>query len=163
MSYLVLLIAAWFIDTIALFFAYCILVGVIIAFFKGRLWCNWICPRGQLADYLLIKISRRKPYPESLKNTTLQFLIMFFISSVLIYNVIINWGNWVAVSRVFLTLITFTTIIAALIGILFKPRSWCNICSIATIIKYASLKKGEKQEVIEDKEDYLEKHKDEFK
>lgn len=160
-SYVSLLIFAWFLDSIAIFFVCCILVGVIIAFFKGRFWCNWMCPRGQLYDYLVGRISRHKEYPESLQNSTLQFLIMFFITSLLIYNVAIHWGDWVAVSRIFLVLITFTTIVGIIIGIFYQPRSWCQICSAATITKHVGLDK--ETELIEDKEKYLKEHKDKFK
>lgn len=159
--YLSLLIFAWFLDSIAIFFVCCILVGVITAFFKGRFWCNWMCPRGQMYDYLLSKISRQVDYPEALKNSTLQFLIAFFIISLLIYNTAIKWGDWVAISKVFLMLITFTTVVGIIIGIFFHPRSWCQICTNATLVRNISLYKKEK--LIKNKEKYLQENKDKFK
>lgn len=141
--YLILLVLAWFLDSVALIFVCLFLVGTILIFFKGRFWCNWICPRGHFYSYFVKYISRNKKHPDSLRNTTLQFLVMFFITSLLIYNIAINWGDWIAISRIFIILITFTTIVGITIGAIYQPRSWCRICSAATITKHMSLQKKE--------------------
>jgi hypothetical protein len=44
-----ILIAGWRYPILGYVIPFCMLAGVGIALFKGRYWCDWLCPRKALA------------------------------------------------------------------------------------------------------------------
>ena len=65
-GFLGLLAAGWVFPLIGYFIPLCMLLGIGVALFRGRTWCNWLCPRGSFADALLKKVSPGRKIPEAL-------------------------------------------------------------------------------------------------
>ena len=69
--FLILLAAGWLYPLIGYFIPFCMVLGIGLAAFQGRSWCNWVCPRGSFEDAWLAKISRRRPIPPIFRSTRL--------------------------------------------------------------------------------------------
>jgi ferredoxin len=48
------------------------------------------------------------------------------------YQLVVAWGNWAAVGRVFVTVMTVTTLIALIVLVPGKARAWCAFCPAGT-------------------------------
>lgn len=56
-------IGGWFYPLLGYLLPICMAAAIGIAFFKGRYWCDWLCPRGAAWDLLLSKLSLKKEIP----------------------------------------------------------------------------------------------------
>jgi ferredoxin-type protein NapH len=75
-AFLRFLAAGWFLPLIGYFIPLCMLMGIGIASFRGRSWCDWLCPRGSFLDALLKKVSRNKKIPQVFRSTPLRLGVM---------------------------------------------------------------------------------------
>ncbi|MFH0732887.1 MAG: 4Fe-4S binding protein [Candidatus Omnitrophota bacterium] len=48
--FLVIVIAGWRYPLLGYFIPLCMILGVSMGLFKGRVFCNWLCPRGSFYD-----------------------------------------------------------------------------------------------------------------
>lgn len=132
-AFLMFLIAGWFYPLIGYFIPVCMLLGIGIAAFRGRSWCNWLCPRGSFLDAFLKKISRQKNIPRFFRSTPLRLGVITLLMSVLTVQIIRLWPDPWAIGGFFIILLTVTTAVAAVLGGIFQQRSWCYLCPIGTM------------------------------
>lgn len=118
----------------------CMLGPVITAFFKGRFWCGWLCPRGSLFDHLLAPLSVKKKIPAFLKQMPTRIFFLILVMSIFAIQIYNNWGNTLAVASVFLRMIIVTTIVGIILGIFIHPRTWCSFCPMGTLATLVSKK-----------------------
>ncbi len=50
-------IGGWFYPKLGYLLPICLIAAIGIALFKGRYWCDWMCPRGATWDLFLSKLS----------------------------------------------------------------------------------------------------------
>lgn len=125
---LIFLIIGWFVPVIGLTALICMLAPVIKAAFTGnRSWCASSCPRGIFNDVILKKISRNKAIPKVLhsKYVKIIFLLMIFYR---FYLGISLASSVIDVGLVLVEMVSVTTAITIVLGILYHPRSWCAFC-----------------------------------
>lgn len=111
----------------------CMLGPVLTAFFWGRFWCGWLCPRGSLYDHLIAPLSPKKKIPEYLKSINTRVFILLVVMALFLLQVINAWGNWSAIGFIFIRMILATTLIGVILGIFIHHRAWCNFCPMGTL------------------------------
>lgn len=123
---------------IGIFAIVCMLAPIVIAFFKGRLWCGNFCPRGSFNDIILSKISLKKHIPQFMKTDWFKLLFLIVLMSFFAVQIFFAWGSILAVGKVFVRMIIITTLLAIALGIFYNQRIWCTICPMGTMAHYIS-------------------------
>ena len=101
---------------------------LVLSVFKGRLWCGYLCPRGSFLEQWFTILSRHKAIPEFLKKRSVKQAGLAVMMSVFILQLILAWGNLHQTGAVFIRMCLVTSIIAFILGYLYKPRTWCAFC-----------------------------------
>jgi ferredoxin-type protein NapH len=131
--FLILVPIGWFYPLIGYFIPLCMLAGIGIASLKGRKWCNWICPRGSFSDAYMKTMSQERQIPNYFRSLPLRIAVIIFLMSMLTYQIVRLWPDPCAIGKLFMTLLTITTGISAILAIIVHQRTWCYICPIGTI------------------------------
>jgi ferredoxin-type protein NapH len=92
-GFLALLAAGWAFPLIGYFIPLCMLLGIGVALFRGRTWCNWLCPRGSFADAFLKKVSPGRKIPEALRSLPARIGIITFLMAMLAYQIVRLWPD----------------------------------------------------------------------
>lgn len=111
----------------------CMVGAMGVAAFRGRAWCDWMCPRGAFFDLFVKPISRGKRMPDFLFSPYTRAVMVMVLMGVLGVQTYIFWGDWARVGLAFVMLLTVTTIIGIALGMLWRERAWCMICPMGTI------------------------------
>jgi polyferredoxin len=128
-----LLAAGWLYPLIGYFIPACMLLGVGLAVFKGRNWCDWLCPRGSFEDAWLRRISRQRSIPPVFRGAPLRLGVIALLMTVLTVQIIRLWPDPWAIGGFFILMLTLTTGAAVVLGVIFHQRTWCYICPIGTM------------------------------
>jgi ferredoxin-type protein NapH len=126
-------VGGWFYPKLGLFLLSCMVGSVAIAFYKGRAWCDWMCPRGSFYDLFLAKFSRGKQIPAFFKTAWFRVAVVSIMLSVLSFQVYNAWGNIDAIGLAMVRLLTFTTTVGIILGLIYHQRIWCHICPMGSI------------------------------
>lgn len=95
---------------------------------RGKVHCSHYCPRGSLLGKMLARISLQNNMPAWLRGKTAKnallslMLIMFGIS---LYHA---GFNYVKISFAIFRLMSASLVLGIVMGVIFKPRSWCQVC-----------------------------------
>lgn len=126
------LIGGWFYPLIGFILLGCMLGALGVALYKGRAWCDWMCPRGSYYDLFIKKLSRGREIPEFFKKTGVRISIILILFSVLGSQIYLHWGDWSAVGKAFVIVLTVTTLVGTVLGIVYQQRIWCHICPMGS-------------------------------
>lgn len=129
----VILIAGWRYPVLGYFIPVCMVAGLGIAIFRGRLWCDWLCPRGSFWDVILSPIGVKRDIPKLLRKSWFRLTVMALLMLVLFTQLPRFWPDIHGMGLVFVVMLTVTTAVGIILGMLFHPRSWCTICPIGTM------------------------------
>jgi ferredoxin-type protein NapH len=143
MIYLILLaylIVGYFYPAIGLIAIICMIGPVALSIFRGRYWCGHICPRGNLYDRLISRISRHKPIPHALRSQPFRIFMVTFIFTMFGLRLSHAWGSWNAVGHVFWLIILITTIVGIILSVIYSPRTWCSFCPMGTMSAWVAPK-----------------------
>ncbi len=143
-SWLVLfifLVAGLFYPILGIAALICMLAPVIVAFFKGRMWCGYFCPRGSFNDMILAKLSRRVKLPAFFRATWFRLLFLAVLMSGFAVQIFMARGNTAVIGQVFLRMVFITTLLTILLGYFYQPRAWCLICPMGTMAHFVAKKK----------------------
>jgi polyferredoxin len=113
--------------------ALCIGISAAIAFFAGRKWCAWICPRGSFLDIFIKPISREKKIPDFLKNLRFRMIVLVILMGILSLKLTAGYPDLNKMGMVFIQILVITTIAAVILGIIFHQRAWCYMCPVGTL------------------------------
>lgn len=127
------IIGGWFYPKLGYLLLGCMVGAMGVAFYKGRAWCDWMCPRGSFYDLFLQKISLKREIPAFFRKKAVRFIVLTILISVLSLQIYLNWGDWDAIGRAMVTILTVTTLVGIVLGIVFQQRVWCHICPMGTI------------------------------
>jgi len=131
--FVILLPLGWLYPLIGYFIPLCMIAGIGIASWKGRTWCNWMCPRGSFLDSYMKYISPRRKIPYFFRSLPLRIGVIIFLMSMLTYQIVRLWPDPYASGKLFMTLLTITTGVGIILAIIIHQRTWCYICPIGTI------------------------------
>ena len=126
-------IGGWRYPILGYFLPLCMMGGMGMALFKGRYWCDWLCPRGSSWDLLLSRISLKRKIPLLFRNTKFRILIMMIMMTVLFTQLPKVWPSMDGMGKVFVTMLTVTTAVGILLGIPTHHRNWCTYCPVGTM------------------------------
>lgn len=134
---LVFLIAVgWFYPPIGYFLLVCMVMGMGIGVAKGRNWCDWMCPRGSFWDSYLSYFSRRLEVPDFFRSITFRLLWVGVLMTVLIINLTPIWGDYYKMGKPFVMILTMTTAVGLLLGVIYHQRIWCMFCPMGTMANW---------------------------
>jgi ferredoxin-type protein NapH len=132
-AFVALLAGAWVYPWLGYFIPVCMVAGIGLAVFKGRTWCNWMCPRGSFADAMLSGVSPGKTIPLALRSTPVRAFMIAVLMGVLGSQIAMVWPDARAIGRVFVVLLSITTGVGILLALIWHQRVWCYICPIGTM------------------------------
>ncbi len=132
------IIGSWIYPPLGFSLLLCMVGAVGIAFYDGRAWCDWMCPRGSFYDLLLDKMSRKVSIPEVFKANWFRTIILTLLMAALGIQIYYAWGDSYGIGLAFVTVLTITTTAGIVLGALFKPRAWCQICPMGTLANWFS-------------------------
>jgi ferredoxin-type protein NapH len=118
LGYLVLVMAAFF---------------LVLSIFKPRYWCWNFCPRGSFLDMILSRISMRRHIPEIFFNQPFRWLVFVLLMGFLTWRLVSAGNSFMAVGAVFVMMCVVTTLIAIVLGVVYKERAWCMICPMGNL------------------------------
>ena len=132
-AFLFVLIGGWFWPLLGFFIPFCMVIGITIAFFKGRKWCDWLCPRGSFYDAYMSPISLKKGIPKIFKSEAFRIAILFLLMAIMMSQLVRFWPHPEKIGKFFVIMLATTTVIGVILAILFHSRSWCMICPIGSL------------------------------
>jgi ferredoxin-type protein NapH len=129
-------IGGWSYPLLGYFIPLCMVAGLGIAVFRGRNWCDWLCPRGSFWDIALSPISFKRKIPLIFRNSAFRIIIMSILMLVLLTQLPRYWPSVEGMGRVFVVMLSVTTVVGIILGIFIHPRTWCSICPIGTMANW---------------------------
>ncbi len=140
-AFLVVIIGGWFVPLLGYFIPACMVLGIGIAAFKGRKWCDWYCPRGSFLDVLVKKISPGRNIPALLRGWPVRVSVLAFLMVFLTVQIVHRWPDVHSIGRFFVILLTVTTVAGVFLAQFFHERTWCYLCPIGTMQNWVGGKK----------------------
>lgn len=134
------IIAGLFWPVLGLSVLLCMAGAIGVSFWRGRAWCD-VCPRGTFLDLVMSRRGKR-PIPRLLRTTGFRVFALAFIMGMMAFRLVPVWGDLAAMGRVFVQLLTVTTIVAVLLGLFFNPRSWCYLCPMGSMASWIGRRKA---------------------
>ena len=131
-------VAGWFYPLLGYLLLGCMVGALGIAVYKGRMWCDWMCPRGSFYDLFLDRISRKGKIPENFRSNRSRIAVIVALFAVLGTQLYFAWPDPVRMGLAFVIVLTVTTSIGIAFGIFIHPRIWCHVCPMGTIAGYMS-------------------------
>jgi len=132
------LVGGWFYPVTGFFLLLCMAGALGFAVFKGRSWCDWMCPRGSFYDTFLGRLSRGRRIPGAMRKTWFRASVLTVLLAALAVQVAYAWGSVEAVGIAFLRVLVVTTTAGIVLGALFQERAWCHICPMGTLGSWVS-------------------------
>lgn len=108
------------------------LLMFILTLFRGRFYCGWICAMGAFHERILSLVSRKKKMLPVFKAKWFRWLLFAMMMGLLTMRLIAAEGDPAEIGAAFVMMWTLSTGLAIFIGFIWKPRSWCAICPMAT-------------------------------
>lgn len=134
--FLAVIIGGWHYPLLGYFIPLCMLLGVGIGFFKGRKWCDWLCPRGSFFDILIKPISPKKKIPMFFKSLSFRIGMLSFLMVMMTIQIIKRWPDPNKIGMFFVILLTITTILGIILALIFHQRTWCCFCPIGSMANW---------------------------
>ncbi len=95
---------------------------------KGKIHCSHYCPRGSFLGKFLGKISANKNFPEKLRTNTAKNILLGFMVIALTFLLIKTGVRPESMGLVLVRFFAISSVVAVFVGLIFKPRTWCQIC-----------------------------------
>lgn len=126
----------WFFPWLGFLLLGCMAGAVGIAFFRGRAWCDWMCPRGSFYDLFFSSSPARKTkIPSVFKKLYIRIGIITLLFSSIGIQLFLHWGDGRAMGLALVKVLTITTLAGILFAWRFHPRTWCMVCPMGTLAK----------------------------
>jgi ferredoxin-type protein NapH len=140
--FIIVLLGGWFFPSLGYFIPACMVLGLGIGFYRGRKWCDWLCPRGSFYDAWLKGLSPKKKIPALFRNIPFRLVVMALLMTFMTVNLALRWPDVNRIGLVFVTLLTVTTGAGIVLALFIHPRAWCSICPIGTMVNLTGRKKN---------------------
>lgn len=104
---------------------------------KGKIHCKSHCPRGSFFSKVISKISLRNSIPKFMLTKIFRNIVLIGMGVMLTMSMIHAGGDPKKVAFGIFRLMGISFIVGIVMGIFYKPKSWCAICPMghaATII-----------------------------
>ncbi|MDF2879170.1 MAG: 4Fe-4S binding protein [Clostridia bacterium] len=97
----------------------------------GKAHCSFYCPRGSFLGRFLKSISLQNNLPVWAKSKKVKNVLLIMMITMLIVGLFhANWHglNMLKSGFVLFRFMTASLVVGIIMGIFFKPRSWCQVC-----------------------------------
>jgi len=135
-AFLAILGAGWRYPLLGFFIPFCMFAGIGIGLFRGRQWCDWLCPRGSFYDAMLTYISPSKEIPRVFKGLPMRIGVMAFLMAMMAVQIVRRWPDPYSIGMFFVLMLTATTTLGVVLALFIHPRTWCCICPIGTMTNW---------------------------
>lgn len=95
---------------------------------EGKKHCAKFCPRGSFLGRFLQKISMNNPFPAKYRSRKVKHALLTIMVLMLSLSMIHSGFVFEAMAFALLRFMGMSFIVGILMGIFFKPRSWCQVC-----------------------------------
>lgn len=98
---------------------------------NGKIHCSHYCPRGSLLQKFLAKISLYNNIPKWMRTNLFKNILltaMIIMLSISMFHANHNGFNLLKTGFALFRFMAASSIVSIILGIFFKPRSWCQIC-----------------------------------
>lgn len=129
-------IGGWVYPKLGLFLMGCMVGALGIAVYRGRAWCDWMCPRGSFYDLFLGKISAKREIPAFFRKKGFRLGMLALLFGVLGTQVYLAWGDIDGIGSAMVKVLTVTTLVGLVLGTVYHQRIWCHICPMGTLGNY---------------------------
>lgn len=126
-------VLGWFYPWLGFLLLGCMAGAVGVAVFRGRAWCDWMCPRGAFYDLFVAPLSLKRTIPAFLRSSAVRVLMLFLIFTVIGVQWYQAWGDGAAMGLALVRVLTITTVAGIIMGLFIHPRAWCHICPMGTL------------------------------
>lgn len=130
----VIIIVGQFYPILGLILLGCMAAGITISLFNGRYWCSAACPRGAVFDAYAGKVSRGRKAPALFSHPVFRLVLLGVLMGVLGFRMVQSRGDMTLLGSSLVQMMLVTTSIGILLALTFKPRAWCMICPLATVM-----------------------------
>ena len=109
------------------------IAGIIGGASKGRIVCGNFCPRGTFLDTFFQVVANNRPIPQFLFTPAFRWTVMGLMMGFMVYRIAQNPTDPMHWGMVFWTMCLATTLLAFVLGIAYRSRSWCAFCPVGTM------------------------------
>ncbi len=100
---------------------------------RGRYVCGNLCPRGSFFDTFFAKFGPKREIPEKLFGLPLRWTLMAGLMGFMVFRLAQNLSSLEHWGLVFWQMCLVTTAAALVLGVLYRPRTWCAVCPVGTV------------------------------
>lgn len=130
------LAGGWYYPLLGYFILLCMVAALGMAAKSGRKWCGTLCPRGNFYDLALKPLSPRKKIPAVFRRAPLRAGVLAFLLFMMASQIILRWPDPYSIGKFFVVLLTVTSAVGVVLGLLYQERTWCYICPMGTMSKW---------------------------
>ncbi|AOY75979.1 4Fe-4S binding protein [Clostridium formicaceticum] len=94
----------------------------------GRVHCAKYCPRGSMFGVFIDKISFKRNLPKSFKTKTVKNIMLIWMIGMFTISLIMAGGDFTKTAFAIVRMMTVSTVVGVMMGVIFQPRSWCVVC-----------------------------------
>lgn len=99
---------------------------------KGKVHCQSYCPRGSILAKFLAPISMNKNMPAFMTEKVFKYFLLTLMIAVFSLSLSHAGLNFNKIAFSVFRFMSLSLILGMLLGIFYKPRSWCVICPMGT-------------------------------
>lgn len=119
---------------------------------KGKIHCSHYCPRGSLLGKFLKNLSLNNTSPKWMRNKIFKNILLGLMVTMLSISLIHAGGNFIKSAFSIFRFMTASLIVGIILGIVYKPRSWCQVCPMGYATGLIRDAKNNKEKVINESE-----------
>ncbi|MDD4899549.1 MAG: 4Fe-4S binding protein [Candidatus Omnitrophica bacterium] len=131
--FILVLAGGWIWPLLGYFVPFCMLIGMAIGIFRGRKWCDWLCPRGSFFDLAIKPLSPQTEIPKIFRSNKFKIFVLVLLMLILTSNIISRWPDPYLVGKFFVIMLSVTTALGIILGLIFHQRIWCFICPVGSL------------------------------
>ncbi|NBI07054.1 4Fe-4S binding protein [Senegalia massiliensis] len=95
---------------------------------RGKVHCSHYCPRGSFLGKFLQKINLGNNMPKWMKTKKAKNILLGIMITLLSISLIHSGGDFNKIAFSLFRFMGVSFIVGIMMGIIFKPRSWCQVC-----------------------------------
>lgn len=95
---------------------------------RGKIHCSHYCPRGSLLGNFLKNMSLGNNLPPYIKQKNIKNILLGFMLAMFSISLVRAGLNFERVAMAVFRMMMSSLAIGIIMGIVYKPRSWCQIC-----------------------------------
>lgn len=95
---------------------------------RGKFHCSHHCPRGSFLGIFLKHVSFQNKAPRWMKKTLTKNILLGIMISMLSISIFHAHGDFNKISFSLFRFMSVSLFVGILVGLFFKPRTWCQVC-----------------------------------